>query len=114
MMRHLALLLSLAVCLVGCSQKRADQEEKAISAIRELGGRVTRHQELPGRPFDEVDLTSSKITDAGLKELKGLKNLQWLDLTYTQITDAGLKDLKELKALDSLVLHATQITDAGL
>jgi internalin A len=40
------------------------------------------------------------ITDAGLKELAGLKNLQWLDLCLdTKITDAGLKELAGLKNL---------------
>ena len=52
--------------------------------------------------------------DAGLKELKELKALEYLNLSYTQITDASLKDLKELKGLQLLWLLDTQITDAGL
>ena len=39
----------------------------------------------------ELDLGSSKITDAGLKELAKLQKLRKLNLTYTKITDAGLK-----------------------
>ena len=39
------------------------------------------------------------MTDAGLKELAGLKSLQTLNLTNTQVTDAGLKELAELKSL---------------
>jgi hypothetical protein len=35
------------------------------------------------------------VTDAGLKELKELKQLTTLDLEGTQVTDAGLKELKE-------------------
>jgi internalin A len=48
----------------------------------------------------------TQITDAGLKELAGLNNLQWLDLTGTRITDAGLKELAGLKNLQWLTLTA--------
>ena len=48
------------------------------------------------------------MTDAGLKELAGLKNLQSLDLLYTKVTDAGLKELAGLKSLQSLALFDTQ------
>jgi hypothetical protein len=36
-----------------------------------------------------------------------------LDLSDTQVTDAGLKELKELKNLRSLDLFNTRVTDAG-
>ncbi len=54
------------------------------------------------------------MTDAGLKELAGLKSLQTLDLRNTQVTDAGLKELAGLKSLQKLDLDSTQVTDAGL
>ena len=37
------------------------------------------------------------MTDAGLKELAGLKSLQSLNLSYTQVMDAGLKELTSLR-----------------
>jgi internalin A len=46
----------------------------------------------------------TKITDAGLKELAALKNLQWLEPGGTKITDAGLKELAGLKNLQWLNL----------
>ena len=46
------------------------------------------------------------MTDAGLKELAGLKDLQMLDLSFTQMTDAGLKELAGLKGLQTLNLGA--------
>ena len=64
-------------------------------------------------PFG-LDLGDTQVTDAGLKELKELKNLTLLDLGGTQVTDAGLKELKDLKNLTSLDLGGTQVTDAGL
>ncbi len=44
------------------------------------------------------------MTDAGLKELAGLKSLQLLYLAGTQVTDAGLKELAGLKSLQMLYL----------
>jgi hypothetical protein len=54
------------------------------------------------------------LTDAGLKEIKDLKNLTALDLCQTQVTDAGLKELKDLKNLTALDLCDTKVTDEGL
>ena len=48
------------------------------------------------------------MTDAGLKELAGLKNLQSLNLDDTKVTDAGLKELAGLKSLQSLDLYKHQ------
>ncbi len=59
-------------------------------------------------------LSGSGITDTGLEELAGMKNLQVLWLSETQITDAGLVHLAGLKNLQRLALSLTRITDAGL
>ena len=117
MLRHIVLLVLLAVCLTGCGQTQAVREERAVNAILKLDGKVTRDETLPGRPVVLVDLCGTKITDAGLKDLKELKGLQTLFLCETKITDAGLKDLKELKELKGLRkldLGGTKITNAGL
>jgi hypothetical protein len=58
--------------------------------------------------------TESQITDAGLKELAGLKSLQTLDVRGTKVTDAGLKELVGPQNLQSLYLTGCQVTDAGL
>jgi len=36
-----------------------------------------------------------KVTDAGLKELQNLKNLDSLFLVDTKVTDEGVKELQE-------------------
>jgi internalin A len=68
------------------------------------------------------------VTDAGLAELRGLKNLYDLDIGDTdftctgrvkrpaaaRVTDAGLRHLLGLSTLSYLNLSGTQITDAGL
>jgi internalin A len=53
------------------------------------------------------------VTDAGLKELAGLKGLTRLSLSRTGVTDAGLKELAGLKNLKNLSLSGTSVTDAG-
>jgi hypothetical protein len=56
----------------------------------------------------------TRVTDAGLRELVGLSNLQSLNLCRRAITDQGLKELTGLKNLRALYLAGTQITDGGL
>ena len=56
----------------------------------------------------------TKITNAGLKEIKRFKKLTNLSLINTAITDDGLKEIRELKQLTALYLSKTMITDAGL
>ena len=57
---------------------------------------------------------TSRITDASLKELIGLKRLAVLKLMNIRITDAGVKELRNLTELTTLEVHCGDITDAGL
>lgn len=61
-----------------------------------------------------LDLARTKVTDAGLKNLAGFKNLTELHLENTGITDAGLDHLKGLTSLEYLNLYNTKVTDAGI
>ncbi len=108
-----ALLLALvpwtAVCI------RADEaEDKAVKAIQKLGGRIIRVRVAKDQPIVRVELSRTKVTDAGLKHLAGLKQLRTLYLDHTKVTDAGLKHLSGLRQLQWLHLGHTQVTDAGL
>jgi hypothetical protein len=47
-------------------------------------------------------LWATSVTDAGLKEVKDLTDLQTLNLSDTRVTDAGMKELKGLKNLRAL------------
>lgn len=72
-------------------------------------------KELAGlKNLQSLDLVGTRVTDAGLKELAGLKSLQTLYLNNTEVTDVGLKELAGLKSLRELYLHNTPVTDAGL
>jgi len=85
------------------------------AAISRLGGSV---RVVDGEIVD-VDFHTELRTDyhtsfnAGLKELKELKNLRELFLGGT-VTDAGLKELKEVKSLQFLFIGSPQVTAAGV
>jgi len=66
------------------------------------------------RQLVALNLFGCKITDIGTKELVALENLTSLNLFGSTVTDAGLKELASLKKLVSLNLWGTKITDAGL
>ena len=122
-------------------QRARDHRERmvpvheAVAAVEELGGEVTSaYEELrpptwleeqfddPGGADDPVgllkvtgvNLYQSKVTDAGLEQLKGLTMLDALSLDETDITDAGLEQLIGLTNLQTLILTDTNVTDAGL
>jgi internalin A len=114
MLRTLAFALAVSgLCL--CSPIQADDaEDKAVAFVEKLDGTVTRDEKAPGKPVLTVNLSYTKVTDAGLKELAALQNLNTLNLRGTQVTDAGLKELAPLKTLTTLRLGKTDVTDAGL
>ncbi|WP_395753666.1 leucine-rich repeat domain-containing protein [Prosthecobacter sp.] len=61
-----------------------------------------------------LDIARSKVTDAGLSAVAGMKNLKELHLEGTTIGDAGLDQLKGLAELEYINLYNTKVTDAGL
>jgi uncharacterized membrane protein len=61
-----------------------------------------------------LDVSRTRITDAGLASVAKLTNLTRLDLNHTAITDAGLAQLASLTRLETLNLYGTTISDAGL
>jgi Leucine-rich repeat (LRR) protein len=64
--------------------------------------------------LEELDLSNSQITDAGLAHLKTLTKLEDLDLSATNVTDAGLAYLEGLSALKYVYLRGTKVTAAGV
>ena len=94
---------------------RADPaEDKAVKFVEGLKGKVIRDEKAPGKPVVEAELSQTKLTNAGLKELAGFKNLATLHIGGTMVTDAGLKELTAFKNLTTLDLGDIKVTDAGL
>ena len=90
-------LLALAFALLLAGRLSAgDDDTKAEKSINSIGGKVVRDDKATGKPVIVVDLTNTKVTDAGLKELAGLKSLQTLRLSGTAgVTDAGVAELQK-------------------
>jgi hypothetical protein len=55
-----------------------------------------------------------KVSDEGLKHLKGLRLLRNLGLEGTAVTDGGLKELQALRSLVRLRLGGARVTDKGM
>jgi hypothetical protein len=100
----------------------AQLSDANLRVLREIGLLHCLSQASAGRDkrpksVEEVDalaLCRGPVTDAGLRELVGFKNLDWLDLRDTRVTDAGLKEMAGLKNLATLLLQNTQVTAAGV
>jgi len=85
--------------------------DEVIAALEKLGGRVKVDK---NKAVVSVEIGGTKVTDAGLKHLEGLTELESLSISGAKITDAGLEHLKELTSLKGLFIHYTDVTDAGL
>jgi hypothetical protein len=63
----------------------------------------------------ELNLGDAQVTNAGLKQIAGLRNLETLDLGWTKdVGDEGLAALAGLPKLRVLGLGGTKVTDAGM
>lgn len=139
-----ASLISVSLAQEGKSEEKKTFEateghKKAVAALRELGANVLEIAQNDARldvslhlcdkevkddhlallkefsvPVLWLNLARTKITDAGLANISGIKSLEKLHLEKTGIGDEGLKHLKNLENLTYLNLYSTQVTDAGL
>jgi Leucine-rich repeat (LRR) protein len=60
-----------------------------------------------------IDLSSTKISDASIKELRRLQMLESLDIRDTAVTDASVEDLCSMRQLHVAMLEGTKISKAG-
>ena len=64
--------------------------------------------------LNELDLSNTKISGAGLAAIKNSKRITKLSLANTVVDDAALKHIEGLTNLMSINLYNTKVTDAGL
>ncbi len=86
-----------------------------IGLLHALTRAEGKHQARPKSAEEVVSLNlgGTRISDRGLKELSGFKNLISLDLQFTAVTDVGLKELVHFKNLTMLQVKL-RVTDEGL
>jgi hypothetical protein len=64
--------------------------------------------------LEDLDLSATEVTDAGMAHLLRLPALHSLDLSTTAITDAAFDVLGRLESLTALTLVDTAVSDAGI
>src|SRR5436309_377912 len=98
--RLLLLAPLLTVCVaapVACGP--ASEGERALAALEARGAKVQRDEKAPDRPAVRLNLGFTPVADADLKDLERLTSLIRLDLTRTKVGDAGLAHAKGLTGL---------------
>jgi len=66
------------------------------------------------RDVKQIKLSTTTLTDRGLRCLRQLSELDLLDLGGTRVTDQGLVVLQKFKKLRAVGLTATRVTDTSL
>lgn len=100
--------------LMAIAQDTPDLRFSALNVAKEYGDKNLELLKPVANQVKWMDLARTQVTDAGLANLAGMKNLTRLHLENTKITDAGLEHLKGLANLEYLNLYGTQVTDAGI
>ncbi len=67
-----------------------------------------------GANISELDLSDTKITDAGMAVIGTFPRVTKLNISNTAVTDAGIASLKGLTTLDWLAAHSTSVSDASI
>ncbi|MBX3399036.1 MAG: protein kinase [Gemmataceae bacterium] len=103
-----------------------DVDRKAAEWVLGIGGKVQVNglspeianvRELPKEAFQLTGFNlelNSKVTDAGLANLKDCKDLTMIGLYQTPVSDAGLAHFKDCKRVKVLSLGGTKVTNTGL
>lgn len=93
---------------------QADPPAETVGAIRKLGGTIRPLGTNPEEWEVAFHLRGRSLTDEGLAQIAGLKNVVYLNLAKTKITGRGLVHLKGLTQLRILHLEMTNVDDAGI
>lgn len=62
----------------------------------------------------ELDLSHTRVSDAGTAAMHTMQGLLWLSLSSCGITDAAMEHLAALRKLEHLDISHTRVTDEGL
>lgn len=84
---------------------------REVGLLHKLSVATTRDGQPAAGPEQvfKLRLSGATLTDAGLKELKGFKNLEVLGLGGSRVTGAGLLELKDMKQLREVNLYGLRI-----
>ncbi|MBL9151334.1 MAG: hypothetical protein JNK37_02560 [Verrucomicrobiales bacterium] len=83
-----------------------------VNAAKEFGDEQLAVLEPVAERVVWLDIARSQVTDAGLKTVGRMRQLERLHLEGTKITDAGVAELGRLEKLEYLNLYGTPVTAA--
>jgi hypothetical protein len=118
----LTFLAAIACSWLAVTMQNQRKQKAAAEAIEKMGGRVSYELTWLGRLLRDDSLVAvtcvlldhTRVTDAALVHLQGLRQLQVLAIDNSTVTDAGLVHLRGVSQMQWLMLSSTQVTDAGL
>ena len=130
-LRSLLMLMSACAIGLGWWSTRAEQQRRAVAAIRAAGGQVLYDFQATGAPAPSPAWLGSLLpddylanvdavwlppdaTDEHLRPVGELTSLRRLSLGGTLIGEAGLSHLTELENLEELFLDGVRMRGAGL
>jgi serine/threonine protein kinase len=96
-----------ALRVLNCNGTRNNKPNGLLADLTPLGGMNLAR-------LTYLNLSYTKVTDAGMIYFKDCKGLTVLYLDGTQLTDSGVAHFKDCKALRLLNLDGTQVSDTGL
>ena len=91
------------------------EEKLALAIIDQLGGKIERDLNVPGRPIVGINMANTKIDDAGLQQIKWLTSVKSINLhECNEVGDAGLAAIGQMENLEVIQLwECHQISDNG-
>ena len=113
-MKLTSFLLTLLIGNLALGQELSDADLALIKAVREAGGQAMQLAQNDTRLTVAFHLSDKDTTDDTLKIFASAGNVYSINLRGTKVTDAGMAHLKGLKDLVRLHLEKTAVTDAGI
>jgi hypothetical protein len=101
----------------GAGLRADDAQRQALAALRELDPIIKVDETEPGKPVASIQFrpNAGTVTDDDLVHLKPFPGLRCVELpNKSKVTDAGLKHLAGLDQLDELNLNGTKVSAAAV
>jgi internalin A len=89
-------------------------QETPIDAVARLGGTLVREKKAPDAPVIELLAPATGFSDQDARLLLAFPKLKRVDLAYTKITDATLRVIGKLADLEELDIRHTSVKGSGL
>ena len=104
-------LQDLGVLVLPLAQNTNLLHVESVSVAKDIGDEQLALLKALAPQLAWLYLNKTKVTDAGMAHLSGLKQLRRLHLANTAITSVGVKQLEGLENLETLNIYGTKVND---